>query len=249
MADKKKDDKDDAGLATTTAPAVGALAPEAQAEADERWNARVAQIKEKFAEAKFRTLASHWERGEFYNDVLQKSSHYGNRNAENFAKEFGESVATIYAEHKFYQIYTDAKLKELVTANTAWGTLYYTLSVEDEKKRSELIEQVNTGKITRKELEVKVKKLNQATTAKKKAKGQPVDNRKGNLNLGQIFRSTVGMGNDFEAKLEEFVTGYKEFKNLDEGKKKSELTGHIREAHKAFKKIHTKLSKLLGAKE
>lgn len=246
MADKKKDDKEETGLATTTAPAVGALSPQEQAEADERWNARVAMIKEKGVEAQFKTLAFHWERGEFYNELVKDGRKYGNRTVEAFAEAFKTSVATVYAEHKFYTLYTTAKMRELVEKDTAWGTLYYSLSVEDEKKRTDLIEQVNTGKITRKELEVKVKKLNQSTTAKKKAKGEKVDNRKGGLNLGQIFRSTVGMSNDYEAKLEEFISAGKEYSKLDEGKKKSELTGHVREAHKAFKKIHARLTKLLG---
>lgn len=247
MSKEKKDEAAEGAVTALAAPAGHQpLAPEEQLQADERWNARVVQIKERDAEARFKTLAFHWERGEFLNDLMKDGRKYGHRTVDNFVKDFNVDKATVYMELKFYTEYTTEHMRKLVADNTVWGTIYYTLSVEDREQRAKLIEMVNTKKITRKELEQKVKKLNQVKRSKKVVKGKPADSHSGVTNLGQVFRSTVGMGNDFMAKIEEWVPAAKEFAKLEDGKRKSELTGHVREAHKAFKKIHDKLAKILG---
>lgn len=236
----------------TTALAVAtpaAITPVEAAEGDARWEQRVRELVKKENEAHYLSLRVRWERGEFLNELMKNPRRYGNRTAEAFAEAFKIDKSVAYAELKFYTQYNEASMQELVDKKTAWRSVFYLLSVDDMPKRQKLLEAVTNGKMKAKELEVAVKKLNQTKRAKKEAKGQPVDKRSGAVNLGQVFRSTVAIGNDYDAKLIEFMAAMKDFAKLEESKKKSELEGHVREAMKGFKAIYKHLEKLVGKKD
>lgn len=239
-----------ASESATTALAVvtpiNAITPTEQKEGDSRWEIRVRELRQMESEAHYKSLRWRWERGQFLNELMKDPRRYGNRTAESFAETFDIDKSLAYRELQFYTQYNEDGMQQLVARKISWRDVFYLIGVEDMNKREKLIEARVTGKLKSKELEVAVKKINQAKRQKKEAKGEKVDKRSGAVNLGQIFRSTVAIGNDYDAKLAEFTAALKDYAKLEDGKKKTELEGHIREAMRGFKAIAKRLEKLIG---
>ncbi len=228
-------------------PATNAIVPISEAEmtsGSTRFKTKVEYFKQRRGAVLNDVLSLHWEQGEFLHQLCQDPRHYGNKTVDNFAEELEISKETAWSYQRFFSRYTKEQMQEAVKQEISWRTISYLLSVQNDTKRLELQTKVASKKISSKDLELEVKKLNKVTKKVKKAAGAKVDGR-GGASVKAVFRSAASLAVDLVERLDDFKDKYKEFVKMDEGAAKSQMSAQLRETKKALQSVQKRIEMAL----
>lgn len=226
----------------------GTLTVAEQKAADTRYAEKVVFFRERDQKLLGTVLVSHWEKGKFVSDMLQRTRHWGNATAEQFAKDMSVSPEMVWAYQRLFERYTEEQIEQLVTQRIAWSNVYYLLSVKDQDKREALQNELASGKITPAVLQDKIKKINVQARTTASSRGRKADNR-GGVTPATVIRSTTSLCVDMVRKLEDFKDAYKEYEKLEDGARKSDIATRLKDARKALKAVRDRVDAVLKLTE
>lgn len=219
------------------APAEIELTTEEKSEAKRRWDDKIAYFQDKIFKVQVALLVINWEQGEFLDSIINQGRHYGNKTVENFAKEIsppkGISVELANAYHRCYKRYTREQIEAAAEKKLSWRSLYYLLSVEDVKIRTDLENKVVERAITSKQLEQAVKKINRKAKDRSRAKGEKTDERSG-AGVASSCRATISLAKDLTLRMDEIKDAHKQWNKMPDSPRKTELGARFKEVFKAL---------------
>ncbi len=218
-------------------------------EADKRWQERIGYFRDQEKAALRNVLRLYWERGQFAAELFDNPRHWGNRTAEQLAKDLSRKGRQIHQDevrqwHRFFTRYTEKELEKAVDQGITWHAVQSLISIEDKTKRLELQTKLSEGALSSEELRGEVKEANAAA----KKKGTKTENR-GGMATSSVFRNFTKFSVEYTKKLDEYRDAMKLHDKMDDSSKKSQVDQRRKEARKALVQIARKVEAALAYDE
>jgi hypothetical protein len=143
---------------------------------DAKWRAAVQDLKNRREGIQHGVLSLYWDAGAIAKSLLEGDGVYGNRVAEDLAKEMKWSVSTMRNAYRFNTRYTKAELLRAQKCGIPWRAITMLTALEDKTTREGLEKKLADGKIKSDDLKAEIAKINQKARddgSRKDKRGNP----------------------------------------------------------------------------